>query len=222
MKLVKNIRFNFMIVLFAFSLLLLIPLLLTIITKNYRYSSLSVKVVGVVVLAGSLLYTYNVFEKQIKNNVLFGITRKETHKKWALKITFVGLYVILINIINNVLSCILIPGTYNNFYEFLGMTATALGGFYLYFFLNYILFFEIANTIDRKRRKNKALIIMIGGFLVSVFFSFLLYIFSAISRNLEFGIFIVFIIDIVVGPLILIVGLMLLSVDKKNITKGVY
>ena len=204
----------------VFMLVMALPIGLNIfIQETFLYPFLVLKVLGLIVLVGSLLYTYDVFSKQIKRNVLFGITRKETYKKWKLKIIFIGIYVVLVNIGFGVYEAIETNGfTFIAPYEL----AIYMIGFNVYFLLNYLVYVTlVGNKDDNKKKKTTNLIVIIGS-LLSVLFSFVLYLIALDNTVILDVVILLELIDVVCGWLVLFVGLGYLIFDKKSLYKGEY
>ena len=204
----------------VFVLVMLVPIVLNIfIQETFLYPFLTLKVLGLVVLGASLFYTSYVFTKQIKTNMMFGVTRKETYKKWKLKIILIGLYVILVNIGFGVYEAIETNGfVFIVPYEL----AIYMTGFNTYFLLNYLLYVTLLGKKDENKKKKIALAIMIIGLLLSVCFSFLLYLIALGNTVILDVVILLELIDVVGGWLVLFIGLGFLIFDKKSLYEGEY
>lgn len=201
-------------------LFMLLPVLVTVITKSLKYSTLVLKILEIIILVATIIYTYNVFSKQIKRNVMFGITRKETYKKWALKIWLIGLLVLLASIINSVIALVVMKQG-----ETIGEALVAsfffLEGFYCYFILNFLVFYVISKNKE-DRIKRKVLLIFIIGVLVSIFFCFeVFYFMYDLSSALQTLLWYLYVGDMFAGPVIALAGLVLIYFIEKIHIKGI-
>ena len=200
----------------AYLLIGVLSLILLFMTENYRYGLILLKVFNILIIAASLIYTYNLYNKQILVNAMFGITRKETHKKWVVKIIIIALATFLVNMLYAILDYFLILKE-NSFGQALLMGLTYFEGFYLYFVLNFLMFIFSALNIKNKNKKNIALTIFIIGLFLSILFSFLL----GVNILQEFIMFLT-VLDVFVGSGLFVLGLILILFINKVVYKGEY
>ena len=214
-----------LVVLVTCALAMLIPTILTIVLKDYRSSLFVFRLLSVIVLASTNVYTFFVFNKQIKLNAMFGITRKETHKKWLLTIIIIGVYVLLLELIN----VILINIINHDFYEILEAHQNVLvmflynvGGFYIYFIMNFFMYLVSSLNSEERMKKCLALAIFICGLLISIVQNFILFLPIYNVHNWENLVAFLTVINVFVGPVVLIPGLVLLLACKRIVNKGEY
>ncbi len=212
---IKN-KNSFFIILGALLLAFVLPILLVFITDNIRYNLILLKIFNILIFGASIIYTYVLFNKQIIYNTMFGITRKETHKKWKLKIIVAGTGIFLINMLNSILSYFLILKE-NNLRDAIVMGFTYFEGFYSYFIFNFLMFFISSLNIKMKNKKTISLLIFIIGLIICIVFSVLSFI-----NILQDLIKVLIVLDIFVGIVIFILGLLLILFINKNIYKGEY
>ena len=201
-------------------LFMLLPVLVTVITKTLKYSTIVLKILEIIILISSFIYTYNVFNNQIKRNVMFGITRKETYKKWAVKIDIIGFLVICASVINSVIAAIVMKQG-----ETIGEALIAsfffLEGFYCYFILNFLVFYVISKNKEERIRR-KVLLIFIIGVLVSIFFCFeVFYFMYDLPGSLQTILFHLYVGDMFAGPVIALIGFILIYFIEKIHIKGI-
>ena len=215
LRIMKN-KNNLVLVLGVFLLIAALSIILLFVTENNNYGRTLIKVFNVLVLAASLIYTYYLYNKQILINAMFGITRKETHKKWVVKIIIIALATFLVNMLYAILDYFLILKE-NSFGQALLMGLTYFEGFYLYFVLNFLMFIFSALNIKNKNKKNIALTIFIIGLFLSILFSFLL----GVNILQEFIMFLT-VLDVFVGSGLFVLGLILILFINKVVYKGEY
>ena len=212
----KNIIFGSLI----FVVISLIPTLITLLKKDFILTAFCCKIFAFIVLVCSLIYTYYVFNTQIKQNVMFGITRFKTYKKWVFTIIIVGTYVILLNILNCILICVLKPGVYNDIFDFGIMSIVLTQGFFVYFFLNQIIADDLTSNYDMKKRKRKVIIDCVVFLSLSLFFSF--GVFLGILLDIYDFAFITVVPDTTMGVLILFAGILLFLFERKRYCREEY
>ena len=217
-KLMRNKK-SLLICILVCVLISLIPTLITLVKKNFIYTAISCKVLAFIVLLCSLIYTYFVFSKQIKQNVMFGITRKATYKKWLITIIIAGSYVILLNIINCLLICILKPGVFNDTVDFGIMSIVVTQGFFIYFFLNQIIADVLTSNYSQKKRKRKVIINCVVFLSLSMVFSFGIFLCYLLDID-DFAYIIVP--DVPMGVLILFTGIVLFLFERKRYCREEY
>ena len=214
-KIIRNKKDVYICILFCIAISL-IPIFITLLKKDFIYTAFSCKLLAFIVLVSSVFYTYYIFNKKIKDNVIFGITRSETYKKWALTIIISGTYVILLNIVNCILICILKPGVYNDIVDFLVMTIYVTQGFFIYFITNIIVADILTNNKNKEKRKKKVIINCVVCLLFSLYFGF------AFFLQIDELAWITIVPDVPMGLIVLLGGIVCFFFERKSYCREEY
>ena len=178
---------NLVLVLGVFLLIAALSIILLFVTENNNYGRTLIKVFNVLVLAASLIYTYYLYNKQILINTMFGITRKETHKKWFIKLIIVGMGTLFVNMLYAFLEYYLFSD-HRGFIGALVWGLSFLEGFYGFFLFNFLMFLFTSLNIKKKTKKSFALFIFIISLIISLLTSLISMLLSAIGNALIFNI----------------------------------
>lgn len=201
-------------------LYLVIQIFIMLYHDDSFYGILLFKILSWVSLIASIIYTKSIYNNQIRNNVSFGITRKETSKSWFKKI----IIIFFINLLSlaSIIVCSLIKGfmVFNGI-DFFIECLEFFTGFGLYFLGNYLIFFLSSKNYKEKKKKiivfiMTILIALISGGLSAIF------ILRYLLINGYEGLFLITYYGGIVETCLIIIGLILILVDKKTLYKGVY
>lgn len=197
-------------------LYLVIQIVLIVTNDDPFYGILLFKILSWVSLIASIIYTHSTYHNQIKNNVSFGITRRETHRSWLRKI----IVIFFINVLSiaSIIICSLIKGfiVFDGM-DFLIRVFEFFTGFGLYFLGNYLIF--VIDSLSSKKILSlimTIIIVLISGGLSAMF------ILRYLLINGYEGLFLITSIGGTVDFCLIIIGLVVALVDKKTLYRGVY
>ena len=217
LRIMKN-KNNLVLVLGVFLLIAALSIILLFVTENNNYGRTLIKVFNVLVLAASLIYTYYLYNKQILINAMFGITRKETHKKWFIKLIIVGMGTLFVNMLYAFLEYYL----FSSQREFIGALVWGLSfleGFYGFYLFNFLMFLFTSLNIKKKIKKSFALLIFIISLIISLLASLILTIPVIFPDKVYLAIYLTTL-DLYIGLVVFVLGLLLIIFIKKVLHKG--
>ena len=98
----------------------------------------------------------------------------------------------------------------------------SIGGFYIYFIINYLIFLVLSLNSEEHVKKRLALVLFIVGLLISIIQNFIVFLPIYDVHNWENIVAALTVINVFIGPVVLVTGLVLLLACKGIVNKGEY